>query len=503
MPTIDDLLHGKQVVAVVCNQWGDTGKGKFVDWFSEWADVIVRGTGGNNAGHTIVTGDEKFAFNLIPSGIVHDSEGKLNVIGNGVVLNPAILTREMDALDARGKTYNGLRISGCAHLITPDEMILEAALEEAKEKPIGTTMRAIGPTYASKAYRTGVRVNDMFDRDHFARAYTDKFTQNISTALNACGIPTSRIEEIIRSEKFRQRSGIRLERLDPDDIIEIYMHFAEKLRQFATNTQHLVAEALRNGKKVLGEGAQGAMLDIDHGTYPFVTSSNCTGAGLASGMGIPPTAIDFLVGVAKMFYKTRVGRGPFPTEEGNEDAYKHLTRETEAAQHPLEECREKALAGDSLEMGRYLRIAGDEYGTTTGRPRRTGWLDLVVLRYAIGLNGPNVISTKTDVCDQLPEIRICNAYRYTGPETANGSETLIPGDIIRVFPQDYRILEHCKPVYETFPGWMCDTSGIRDVKDLPPEKAALFKKVEQDTGCRILIHSVGPKREQTIISKVA
>ena len=303
MPTIDDLLQGKQVVAVVCNQWGDTGKGKFVDWFSEWADVIVRGTGGNNAGHTIVIGDEKFAFNLIPSGIVHDSEGKLNVIGNGVVLNPAILTREMGALDARGKTYNGLRISGCAHLITPDEMILEAALEEAKERPIGTTMRAIGPTYASKAYRTGVRVNDLFDKDHFVKQFKGKFMQNARIAVNACGMALTKIEEIIRTEKFRQRSGMSLEKFDPDDIIEIYMQFADKLRQFVTNTQHLVAESLRNGKKVLGEGAQGAILDIDHGTYPFVTSSNCTGAGLASGMGIPPTAIDLLVGVAKMFYK--------------------------------------------------------------------------------------------------------------------------------------------------------------------------------------------------------
>jgi len=494
-----------QVIAVVCNQWGDSGKGKIVDWLAElWADIIVRGTGGANAGHTIYINGKKYIFHLLPSGILHDNVGKLNIMGNGVVLYLPILNSELNILDEEGKTYNGLRISGNAHVTTPVDIIREIASEMHRKKTkIKTTTRGIGPTYAEKARRgSGIRVNDLYNKDVFVKKLNEKIATLDALLKGKFGVSYYSIIRTVKGLEKKNKIPFNLSNFLNNDgfnfdyIVSQWREFADKIDTFVTNTQLLINENYRNGKNILLEGAQGLLLDVDQGTYPYVTSSNCSAAGLASGAGIPPDVIDLILGITKMFYMTRVGGGPFPTELGDEKMYENLTEKTEREQYDLGDL---LLDNRDMSKGAYMRIKGGEYGASTGRPRRTGWLDLVALRYAVAINGPNIVSTKTDVLDEFDEIKLCTHYHYHGPTVKADGRWYNSGDLVHDFPNDAFVLQNCKPVYITMEGWKWDTSQIRDYKELPVKKKAIFDVVERITGAKIRIVSVGKEREQTII----
>ena len=512
--TLDALVNGMQTIAIVCNQWGDTGKGKFVDYFAEnWADYIVRGTGSNNAGHTIKVGDEEHIFHLLPSGILHDKNGKVNVIGNGVLVNPAVLLHEIEVLRRARCSCKRLKLSGVATLTTPDDPLLEYFEERAlSDAKVGTTMRGVGPGFARKIARKGVRVNDLFDKDTFVKHYRKKWQQSIEIIRKVYQAEEEQITAVLQGENFRKNNRFPIETFEFDAVVALYMGYAEKLEGFVANTQALLRQARHDGKKMLLEGAQGALLSIEHGTHPYVTSSDCSAAGLASGAGVPPQ-IDLVLGIVKMFYMTRVGGGPFPTEFIDENKIKtpiphelgqRTLKEWEKMSYNLEETLRQIRAGKEAlsrkkALSRYCRVEGEEYGATTGRMRRTGWLDLVAMQHALAVNGDIVVSTKTDVLDHLEKIKLCVAYKYTGPETRYNGRTLKSGAKIDFFPQCPRILNHCEPVYITRDGWQEETSGVRDYDDLPANKRKIFEEIEKRTGANIRVISIGAERSQTII----
>ncbi len=417
---------------IVGMQWGDEGKGKIVDYFTADMDMVFRHQGGNNAGHTVVVDGKQTILHLIPSGILH--EGMTCVIGNGVVLDPAVLCEELDALDAAGCTYEGrLFISEQAHLIMPYHKALDRLFEQFRGKGrIGTTGRGIGPAYADKANRFGLRFFDLLDADRFRR----------------------KLEQVIDCHNTLFNSPLwDGDIFDVDTICAEYRPYAERLKGFAADTMTLVHDALAAGKKVLFEGAQGAMLDLDHGTYPYVTSSTTLSCGACSGAGVGPKDIDNVIGIVKA-YCTRVGEGPFPTEETGE-------------------------------IGELLRQEGHEFGATTGRPRRCGWLDCVQLRRAIQFNGTTeLVITKPDVLDKLETIRVCTAYRIDGRETD-------------IFPANIEVLERAEPVYEELPGWQQSISECRSWDALPENAKAYFERLEALLGLPISVISVGPGRSQT------
>lgn len=416
---------------VIGTQWGDEGKGKIVDYLSERADVVVRSQGGNNAGHTVVVDNKEFALRLLPSGILYDD--KMNVIGTGVVVDPKVLLEEIANLEKEGKSAKSLQISDRAHVILPYHNRLDEAEEASKgDLKIGTTKNGIGPCYADKVNRVGIRICDLMDKDVFKAKleYNVKMKNKILTAVYGA------------------------EPVDFETIYNDYLGYAEKLRSHVTDTNYSVAAAIKEGKKVLFEGAQATMLDLDHGTYPFVTSSHPISGGASVGAGIGPKFLNNIFGVVKA-YATRVGEGPFPSE---------LLDET----------------------GDYLRNTGHEFGTVTGRARRCGWLDLAVVSYAATLNSLDYIAiTRLDILDGLDEVKICVGYTRHG-ETVNG------------FPADLKVLAECEPVYETLKGWKQDISGIRRYEDLPAEARAYVERIAELTGVQIGIVSVGPNRDQTI-----
>lgn len=416
---------------VIGTQWGDEGKGKIVDYLSERADVVVRSQGGNNAGHTVVVDNKEFALRLLPSGILYDN--KMNVIGTGVVVDPKVLLEEIANLEKEGKSAKSLQISDRAHVILPYHNRLDEAEEASKgDLKIGTTKNGIGPCYADKVNRVGIRICDLMDKDVFKAKleYNVKMKNKILTAVYGA------------------------EPVDFETIYNDYLGYAEKLRSHVTDTNYSVAAAIKEGKKVLFEGAQATMLDLDHGTYPFVTSSHPISGGASVGAGIGPKFLNNIFGVVKA-YATRVGEGPFPSE---------LLDET----------------------GDYLRNTGHEFGTVTGRARRCGWLDLAVVSYAATLNSLDYIAiTRLDILDGLDEVKICVGYTRHG-ETVNG------------FPADLKVLAECEPVYETLKGWKQDISGIRRYEDLPAEARAYVERIAELTGVQIGIVSVGPNRDQTI-----
>jgi adenylosuccinate synthase len=417
---------------VVGAQWGDEGKGKVVDLLAERSDVVARYQGGNNAGHTIVAGDEVYKLHLIPSGILYP--GTLCVIGNGVVVDPAVLREELDGLDARGVSTEGLRLSGNAHLVMPYHVLLDGASEIRLGKlSIGTTRRGIGPCYADKAARVGIRAQDLLD----AKILLAK----LEVALEA------------KNEILDKLYG--LPRLDPERVADDLLGHAERLRPFIADTALLLDGALRGGKRVLFEGAQGTMLDIDHGTYPFVTSSNPVAGAACTGTGIGPTRIDRVLGVTKA-YVTRVGEGPFPTEA------------------------EGAAARRISERGR-------ELGTTTGRPRRCGWLDLVALRYAVRLSGVTQLAlTKLDVLSGFDRLPLCVAY-----ETRDG-------DRLDEFPWHQSLFHGCRPVYRELPGWDEDLAACRTLEDLPPRARAYVDTIAEATEVPVTLIGTGQGRYQVI-----
>ena len=421
------------VKIIVGAQWGDEGKGKIVDLLSEQVDIVARYQGGANAGHTIVIDGEQYILHLVPSGILH--ENTVCVIGNGVVIDPLALLEEIEFLKSKDISVDGrLWISHRAHLIMPCHKLLDQAKESKDaERKIGTTGRGIGPAYVDKVNRMGIRIVDLLDRD----TLKSKLRTNIKEK--------NEILKKIYEEK----------EIDVDEIINEYLEFDKKIDPYIKDVSTFLNESLKNGKKILLEGAQGTLLDIDFGTYPYVTSSNPTSGGACAGVGIGPTKIESVLGVIKA-YTTRVGMGPFPTEIGDEEDFD-------------------------------LRDLGGEYGATTGRPRRCGWFDAVIANFAVQVNGLDSFAlTKLDVLDSLEEIKICVAYKYDGKT-------------MTTFPSEMRILENCEPVYESFPGWQQPTSEIRSYQDLPARSKSYLEAIKDFTQTDISIISVGSGREQTIL----
>lgn len=421
-------------IVIIGTQWGDEGKGKIVDLLAEHADYVVRFQGGNNAGHTMVVDGEQFISHLIPSGIL---QGKTCVIGNGLVVDPEVLLEEIDYLVQKGIAIgpDHLKVSEKAHLIMPYHKRIDMAREAAagKNKEIGTTGRGIGPCYEDKATRCGIRFVDLLDTEAFEE----------------------KVRSVCKEKNFYLTRFFSQEPVDPEAIIAAYKHYRERLAPFVTDISVYINNGIKSGKQVLFEGAQGTHLDIDHGTYPYVTSSNTVAGNACSGSGVGPKQIDGVIGIVKA-YTTRVGKGPFPTELFDE-------------------------------IGDQIQKTGAEFGATTGRKRRCGWLDTVILRNAVRLNSlTGLVVTKLDVLDGLESINICNSYEYKGRRLTE-------------FPADLNVLADCVPVYETLPGWKERISDIRDYQDLPQNTKNYLKRIEALTETKIDIVSVGPGREATII----
>lgn len=412
-------------------QWGDEGKGKVIDALSERYDIVMRFQGGANAGHTVHVGDEKFVLHLLPSGILRP--GKLCVIGNGVVVDPECLLQEVDALAERNIEVSGknLVLSDRAHLVLPHHKLMDGLQERALgRRKIGTTGRGIGPCYADKASRRGLRVADMMHTD----AFSSKFRDLIA----------------LKNDELTLLYGA--EPMDADELCGRYLAYGERIRPYVQDTLPLIAGALRDGRSILLEGAQGTMLDVDFGTYPFVTSSNVTAGGATIGTGLPPSRIDRVLGVAKA-YCSRVGEGPFPTEQDNE-------------------------------TGEHIRERGHEYGSTTGRPRRCGWLDGVALKHAVAVNGVDSLALMLmDVLSEMETLKICVAYGLDGRRLEH-------------LPADAESLGRARPIYEEFEGWRTDVSGARSLDELPAEARQYVSAVEAVAGVRVDIVSVGPERSQ-------
>lgn len=412
-------------------QWGDEGKGKLVDILANRFDYIVRYQGGNNAGHTIWIGERKFVLRLVPSGILHP--GKTAVIGNGLVVDPIGLFEEVEALNAAGiDAEKQLRISNRAQVLFPSHRIVEK-IREMGRMPIGTTLKGIGPCYEDKIGRRGIRMADLLDRGYFQEC----------------------VRELIDEHRTRARAFGVEDQIDGDDIAARYAEAAERMRPMICDTAALLNQAMRDGKNLLFEGAQGTMLDIDHGSYPFVTSSSSSAGGACTGSGVAPTKIDAVIGISKT-YTTRVGGGPFPTEALD-------------------------AAGDEI------RKRGQEFGSVTGRPRRCGWFDTPVLKYSAAINGfETMVVTKLDVLDELDEIPVCVAYS-------------IDGKVTMEMPATVRELAKAEPIYETLPGWKSSTVGISDWEQLPPAAKRYVEFLEAKTGVEAGCVSTGPERTQTVV----
>lgn len=415
-------------VIVVGAQWGDEGKGKIVDVITKNFDIVARYQGGFNAGHTVVVRDEKFILHLIPSGILH--KDKICIIGNGVVVDLPALIKEIEGLEKRKiDVTNRLFISRNAHLVMPYHKIIDQKQEIKKgNKKIGTTGHGIGPTYMDKMARVGIRIDDLYD--------TETFKSKLDTNIK------------------EKKNFLKNHPLDREKIIKEYTKYANRIKNYTCNTVKFINKEIDNGKSVLFEGAQGTMIDVDFGTYPYVTSSNSTAGGACTGLGVGPTKIQEVIGIAKA-YTTRVGEGPFPTEF-------------------------------DLDMSAKIRAIGKEYGATTGRPRRCGWFDSVIVRYSAIVNGfTSLVITKLDVLDQVEKIKICNKYEYNG-------------QIVDNFPYQLKILNNCNPIYEEVDGWMSDTSRISKYKDLPKNAKKYLERISEIINVPISMISIGAERNQII-----
>lgn len=498
MKSIETLLKGVKTLAVVCTQWGDTGKGKFVDYFASWADIIARGTGGANAGHTIKLGEDEHIFHLIPSGILHDGAGKVNIIGQGVAFDPRIVVDELNILDDAGYSYDNLYFSHNAHLVLPQHLVMDRVKEGTDgETKIGTTGRGIGPVYTDHYARIGLKLNDILNPSVFRK----KLERNLRDKVKLLKLA----DPALVKEVMYHPDLLHGKYYDPEKIFNIeaimrqYSEYALRLKDKIGDTERYLRYYL--GKKnILLEGAQGNLLSVDGGTYPFVTSSDPSVRGLAKGVGIFDTDIDLTLGIVKAFYMTRVGEGPFPTEIGGK-----LSEEwcgTGNVNRSLElEMYWNATVNDTDPMRQSVavRLAGGEYGATTGRPRRVGWLDLPLLRYSMGLTGKDVILTKLDVLDDADTIKLCVKYQYRGPDYALGERVLKKGDVIDVAPHYAEILEQCEPVYKEFKGWKMKTSTLRTFEELPQEMRDIIAYIEKETGVNVRVLSLGPDREETVI----
>lgn len=417
---------------VLGTQWGDEGKGKIVDYLAQKADVVIRSQGGNNAGHTVVADGQSFALRLLPSGILFSE--KTCIIGNGVVVNPEVLLEELDGMVKKGVTISKLEVSTRAHVIMPYHIRIDEEDEKLRgDDKIGTTKNGIGPCYADKINRVGIRIGDLMDRD--------VFYQKLKTNLE------------LKNRLFA--TYYNCEGFDFEEIFTKYTALAERIRPYVKDTEYSANQYIKEGKKVLFEGAQATMLDLDHGTYPFVTSSNPTAGGACVGSGVGPRMMSNIIGVVKA-YTTRVGAGPFPAEQSNK-------------------------------IGEYLRETGHEFGTVTGRSRRCGWFDSVVVRYAAMLNSLDYLAiTRLDILDGLDTINICKGYMYKGIE-------------LKEYPESLKVLQDVEPVYEELPGWKTDISGCKSYDELPENARYYVERISQLVGVPLGIVSVGPDRSQTIV----
>lgn len=417
---------------VLGTQWGDEGKGKIVDYLAQKADVVIRSQGGNNAGHTVVADGQSFALRLLPSGILFSE--KTCIIGNGVVVNPEVLLEEIDGMVKKGVTISKLEVSTRAHVIMPYHIRIDEEAEKLRgDDKIGTTKNGIGPCYADKINRVGIRIGDLMDRD--------VFYQKLKTNLE------------LKNRLFA--TYYNCEGFDFEEIFTKYTALAERIRPYVKDTEYSANQYIKEGKKVLFEGAQATMLDLDHGTYPFVTSSNPTAGGACVGSGVGPRMMSNIIGVVKA-YTTRVGAGPFPAEQSNK-------------------------------IGEYLRETGHEFGTVTGRSRRCGWFDSVVVRYAAMLNSLDYLAiTRLDILDGLDTINICKGYMYKGIE-------------LKEYPESLNILQDVEPIYEELPGWKTDISGCKSYDELPENARYYVERISQLVGVPLGIVSVGPDRSQTIV----
>ncbi|WP_416487378.1 adenylosuccinate synthase [Brachyspira hyodysenteriae] len=421
-------------VIIVGTQWGDEGKGKIVDYLAENCEYVVRSQGGSNAGHTVVVDNIKYKLRLLPSGILH--KDKVCVIGNGVVIEPKVFLSEIDSLIEKKVNISNLKISDRAHVLMPYHKILDELQEEdLGENKLGTTKNGIGPCYMDKSSRLGIRIVDLMNKETFAKKL--KFNVELKNKL---------------LKKLYNHDGVNY-----DELLKEYLEYAEKLRPFVADTTTILNKAIKEKKNILFEGAQATMLDLDHGTYPFVTSSYPAAGGACTGSGVGPRKIDNVIGVVKA-YATRVGEGPFPSE----------------------------LFDD---VGQFIRDKGGEYGTVTGRARRCGWLDACVVKYASYVNGLDSIAiTRLDILDELDKLKICVAYKYNG-------------EILEGYPADLDILSKVEPVYEEFEGWKTSTRDIREYDKLPENAKKYLKRLSEVIETDISIVSVGAGRDETIIVK--
>lgn len=419
-------------MVVVGAQWGDEGKGRITDMLAKTADVVARFSGGNNAGHTVIVGNERFELHLIPSGILYGE--KKNIIGNGVVINPEALVKEIEGLERRGISTDNLFISEGAHVIMPYHVLLDQQEEERKgANKIGTTKKGIGPAYTDKVARRGIRMADLLSEE----------------------ILRNKLELNLEYTNLLLTKVYSVKAMTADEIIQAYRPYIEKLRKHITNTSAIIEECNKAGKNVFFEGAQGTLLDIDYGTYPYVTSSNPTAGGVCTGCGIGPSKIHEVIGVAKA-YVTRVGEGAFPTELDNE-------------------------------LGNSLREKGHEYGVTTGRPRRCGWFDLPILRHAVRVNGMTQIAlTKLDILSGFDTLKVCTGYQ-------------VGEKVLEYFPMDQNIVPQLEPIYTELPGWAEDISSVRDYAALPENAKKYVEFIEREAGVKISIIGLGPERDQAIL----
>lgn len=420
-------------IVVLGLQWGDEAKAHLIDYLAAKADIVVRYQGGSNAGHTVVADGQKFIFHLVPSGVLR--KGTINVIGNGVVVDPEILIQEIEDLERRGYPVENLIVSDRAQVVLPYHKLLDAAREKRADKPIGTTLRGIGPAYRDKYGRTGLRMADLVQARRL-RAVLASILPEVNCALT----------------KLYDQKPLRV-----DDLCKRYAGYGRKLKRYVCDTTYYLNEATRRGKTILFEGAQGALLDIDFGTYPYVTSSNPTAGGICTGTGVPPKAVGKVVGLLKA-YVTRVGEGPMPTEMRSA-------------------------------LGRQIQEQGSEFGSTTGRPRRCGWLDAVAARYSVMLNGVDAIAlSKLDVLSGQPVVKIATAYEYRGKR-------------IEQFPADVNLLSRVRPVYEEWPGWDEPLGDIRSFDLLPAAAQRYVRRIEQLLGVPVEFITVGKERDQMIVVK--
>jgi len=486
-------MKTSQTIAFLGGQWGDEGKGKIVDWAAQNSDICARATGGNNAGHTVIVKDKKYVFHLLPSAITHSHVECL--LGNGMVMDLFVLLKEIKVLQAQGFTLDNLKISSQIHVIFPFHKLIEHYKESNASKKIGTTKRGIGPTYADKINRTGLTIADLYDfkelKEHIQSSYLE-LKQSLSHKYNLLPDEFDNDLATMLPAQYRPKEN--------QDVIEhltnLYIQISIYLNKFIVCGISKLSKARESNKQIVLEGAQGLFLDIDHGTYPFVTSSNPSIGGMLTGLGIP--TVDHTYSIIKA-YTTRVGEGSFVCELGAYDKVKKESQLEKITNEQIQDAHSQMLEGDEYQTGLYMRLKGKEYGATTGRPRRCGWLDGLMLKHCVKVNGPNIIITKLDILSDIPELKICTSYEYVGDPINYQGELLTPGSILKEFPLSDRILANCKPFsYETIEGFSGDISSAKNMQELPLSAQKYLQAIEKISGAKICVVSVGPERSQTI-----